>query len=145
LLVLDKKGLMEEYKANYHVIELGWVDDDKELAHIYNLADIVLMPSLAESFGLTAIEAMACGRTVLGFDGTSLADTIFPPLGGIVVKQGNVEQLIKTIVGLLNNKSKRQVIGKSARLLAKKHYSIKRYIDNHISLYQEIIADKKLK
>jgi len=53
----------------------GWLADDA-LVDVYNTASALVLPSLAEGFGLPAVEAMACGCPVLCSDSTSLPEVV---------------------------------------------------------------------
>lgn len=145
LLTLGKRGLLNEFRDKYQIIDLGWVDTTELLIKTYNASDIFLTPSTAESFGMMAIEAMACGKPVVAFDRTALSEVMFAPKGGIVVPQGNVKAFTRAVKELLNNSRQRRSIGESARKLARKHYNLSSYVNNHINLYKEVIDQKKRK
>lgn len=68
-----------------------------ELPNLYNLADIMVVPSLYEAFGLTATEAMACGTPVIGFNKTGLEDTIVEDKTGWLVNNGDFKVLTKKV------------------------------------------------
>jgi glycosyltransferase involved in cell wall biosynthesis len=61
LLTVGSARLPEDIASRYNAVQLGWSDDEETLYAFYAATDIFLMPSLAESFGLMAIEAMAAG------------------------------------------------------------------------------------
>lgn len=138
LLTTDKKGLVDEFKEKCHIIDLGWLDIDK-LPLFYNACDIFLMPSTAEAFGVMAIEAMACGKPVVVFEGTSLPDVIFAPKGGIAVPQGDVEALRLAVETLITDSQLRYEIGDSALKLTREHYDNEVFVDKIINLYNEVI------
>jgi glycosyltransferase involved in cell wall biosynthesis len=56
-------------------------------------ADVVVVPSLAEGFGLVAVEAMACGRPVIASNTGGLAELINPGVNGALVEPGNALEL----------------------------------------------------
>ena len=72
-------NLIEQiYKAGLsisNIILTGYVPDD-DLIALYNLAKLFVFPSLAEGFGLPALEAMACGAAVIGSGTTSIPEII---------------------------------------------------------------------
>jgi glycosyltransferase involved in cell wall biosynthesis len=100
------------------------------------------MPSTAEAFGLMAIEAMACGKPVIVFEGTALPEVIFAPKGGIAVPQGDVDALVFVIEDLVINPKKRQEIGNLAYNIAKENYDRDIFIDRIIALYRQIIESR---
>ncbi|NJN10974.1 MAG: glycosyltransferase family 4 protein [Richelia sp. RM1_1_1] len=75
--------------------------DNTTLTKIYNAADILVSPSLYEGFGMTLLEAMACGTPVITSNVTSL-----PEVAGdaaIIVNPTDVEAIVEAVCGLKNN------------------------------------------
>jgi len=138
LITLHERGLLDEFIDKYQIIDMGWVSADK-LPIVYNACDIFLMPSTAEAFGMTAIEAMACGKPVIVFDDTSLPEVIFAPKGGIAVPQGDVEGLMHAIESLIEDSQARQEIGDSAIELVRKNYNLETFMERIMELYREVI------
>jgi glycosyltransferase involved in cell wall biosynthesis len=138
LVTFNEKGLMDEFKNRYQVIDLGWVDDEIKLVQAYNATDIFLMPSLAEAFGMMAMETMACGKPSIVFDGTALTEVIHHPQGGIAVSKGNTDKLTSELEDLINNENKRKIIGENAFKLAQAYYNKDRYVNDIISIYKEV-------
>ena len=146
LLTFNTKGLLEDLKEKYHIIELGWIDNENDTIVAYNASDIFIMPSIQEAFGMMAIEAMACGKPVIVFDDTSLPEVIFANEGGgVVVPQKNVEALTSALEKLIGNQEERRNIGIKTLELAKKHYDIDIYINRIISLYGDALKRKESK
>ncbi|MBC7085023.1 MAG: glycosyltransferase [Methanomethylovorans sp.] len=141
LLTVGEKNLIDEFNEKYEIVDLGWIEES-QLAVFYNACDIFLMPSTAEAFGLMAIEAMACGKPVIVFEGTALPEVIFAPKGGIAVPQGDVDALVFVIEDLVINPKKRQEIGNLAYNIAKENYDRDIFIDRIIALYRQIIESR---
>jgi glycosyltransferase involved in cell wall biosynthesis len=139
LISFDNKGGMEKLRDKYNVIELGWVQDQDLLCDAMNATDIFLMPSIAESFGMMAVEAMACGTPVIVFENTALQEVVQAPRAGIAVPYKNAKALTEAIANLLQDSDLRKQLSKSALELVRSKYDIKFYIDRHISLYENII------
>jgi glycosyltransferase involved in cell wall biosynthesis len=131
---------MDEFRGRYQVIDLGWIHDADLLARAYNASDIFLMPSTAETFGMMAIEAMACGKPVIVFEGTSLPEVTFAPTGGIAVPYGDTNALRFALERLIDNPLERQLLGQNALNLARQHYGMHSHVDRLVELYQEVIA-----
>ena len=94
-----KKNNLE---SNVHM--LGTVDDSA-LNEWYNKVSAVIIPSVFEGFGLTAIEAMACGTPVIATDVDALRDVIEDGVNGLFVQYNDVEALSDKILYLLKNKA----------------------------------------
>lgn len=142
LLTFDGKGEMNEFIGKYQIIDLGWVNDVDLAVQAYNAADIFLMPSTAEAFGMMAIEAMACGKPVIAFDDTSLPEVIFNPEGGISVPMGDTTALLSALERLRDHPDEREKLGLRARVLAEHHYDIKHHVDKLVALYQDIASNE---
>jgi len=142
LLTFDQKGLLNEFKTSCNLVELGWVRDEETMANAYNASDIFLMPSQQEAFGMMAVEAMACGKPVVVFEGTALPDTIFAPEGGIAIPMGDVEAFSKKVVELIENKYLREDIGNRASEIVSEHYDFRDHARKILNLYAKVIWDR---
>ncbi len=142
LLVNGETGLVKELADRYHVVDLGWIDNTEMLVKYYNAADVFVMPSEAESFGLSAVEAMACGTPVVVFDDTVLSDTIFAPQGGIAVRERSSEALGQAINQLLDNPELRNDFSESCLRITRERYSQQQYIERIMQLYQYVVEKR---
>lgn len=79
---------------------LGYVPD-AELPDLYRLADLYVMPSTEEGFGIVYLEAAACGLRVVGGKGGGTADAIPDERVGVVVDPADREALAAAILGQL--------------------------------------------
>ncbi|MFC1488438.1 glycosyltransferase [Thermodesulfobacteriota bacterium] len=143
LLTFDRKGLLDEFQNRYQVVDLGIVTDEMLTVMAYNAADVFLMPSTVEAFGLMAVEAMACGTPVLVFDGTALPEVISPPEGGISVPSGDTGSFCRELKILVENSGRRYEIGETARKLALKRYSRNMQVERTLELYRGVLGKKE--
>lgn len=74
--------------------------NQQALRHLYNLADVSLIPSRREPFGLVALEAMACGIPVIATNQGGLPDFVNDSVGALVEPE-NAEELADTILRVL--------------------------------------------
>jgi glycosyltransferase involved in cell wall biosynthesis len=137
LIFEDGKGF-KILSPKYSVITPGWVDGE-DLAIALSAADVFLMPSIQEAFGLMAVEAMACGTPVIVFEGTSLPEVIRSPQGGLAVPAMDSVALAGAIKRLLNDDDLRSRLGGQARQLAEQEYSFPLYVERHVKLYEDVI------
>jgi D-inositol-3-phosphate glycosyltransferase len=99
--------------------ELGvaaWVDfrgpqPQDALPDYYAAADLCLMPSRYESFGMVALEAMACGVPVIASRAGGLTVTVQDGATGRLVPEGDVGALAAAIAGLLRDEAGRRALG----------------------------------
>lgn len=144
LLSCSEKGLLSDLKDKYTVVDLGTIKDDK-LIEAYSACDMFLMPSKTESFGLMAIEAMACSRPVIIFDNTALPSVTFAPECGVLVENKNTNKLMEAIGFLIDNEKERQRRGQLGRKLTEQHYDIKKYHEKILKVYEESYERQKNK
>lgn len=130
-------------KSSYNCMELGWQNDPVKLSAFYSACDVFLMPSIAESFGLMAVEAMASSRPVVVFDCAALPGVTFAPECGVAVPRGDAEALLEAVERLRNDPEERQIRGELGRDLVVKHYRFEDYVSRHEQLYKEIIERKQ--
>lgn len=137
VLTCDEKNQFDEVKDRYNIIDMGNMNN-QELFYAYNSCDIFLMPSIGETFGMMAIEAMACEKPVVIFDNTALPSVTFAPECGVLVENKNSEKLMEAIKYLIDNPQERTRRGKLGRKLCEEHYNIKKYNDSIVNLYKKI-------
>ena len=138
LLALDDGQAFMELAGKYRVFRPGWIDGER-LVDALSGADVFAMPSVQESFGLMAVEAMACGTPVVVFEGTALPGVVRAPEGGIAVPARDAVALAGALARFLNDEELRMATGKRARELAEREYSLDLYVRRHLALYEEVI------
>ena len=136
ILTCSEKGLLDEIKNKYQVIDLGDIKDDV-MIEAYNACDIFLMPSIGESFGLMAVEAMASSKPVIVFNNTALPYVTFAPECGMLVDNKNSEKLMEAIKILVENENERKARGELGRKLAEENYSIEKYNKRILNIYEK--------
>ncbi|MGV0026186.1 glycosyltransferase family 4 protein [Phormidesmis priestleyi] len=125
-----------EFKTHY----LGKLADDVTLALAYSAADVMVVPSLQESFGQTASESLACGTPVVAFDATGLRDIVDHQQNGYLAKPFEIEDLARGIAWVLEDDDRRQTLSHSAREKAVQALCVKLQADRYRALFQELLA-----
>jgi D-inositol-3-phosphate glycosyltransferase len=96
------------------VVFLGKRGQDT-LPYYYSAADVVVMPSHYESFGMVALEAMACGTPVIASQVGGLAFLVQDGITGYHVPNDDPQELCERLKWLLNNGDLRQILGRQAK------------------------------
>lgn len=104
-----------------------------------NGMDLIVLPSYEDSFGVTAVEAMACGVPVVVSDAPGLLEVVKDGVTGIVVPSGNPEKLAKAIEGLLNDVERRQAMGLAGAEHVRRQYDWDENASRMIKLYNKKI------
>ncbi|MEZ4728017.1 MAG: glycosyltransferase [Caldilineaceae bacterium] len=111
--------------------------DQEILPYYYAAAEMVVMPSHYESFGMVALEAMAMGTPVIASEVGGLAHLVQPGVNGFHVPSRDPEALAARILELLTDKALRQQLGQQARTYAKQ-YSWESIGARMLDVYQEV-------
>ncbi len=93
---------------------------------VFRWSDLLAMTSLGEGFGLVCIEAMACGRPVVAWRGSSFPEIVDDGKTGILVEEGDVVAMADALVKLAGDRALLRAMGKAARRRAEEHFSIER-------------------
>ncbi len=136
LMSCSETGWLGELKDKYTVLELGNLNEARLLV-CYNACDIFLMPSLGESFGMMAVEAMAAGKPVIVFDNTALPSVTFAPECGVLVKNRDSAELREKLKFLIDNPEEVSARGALGRKLVEEHYDIAKYYQSMVKVYEE--------
>jgi glycosyltransferase involved in cell wall biosynthesis/GT2 family glycosyltransferase len=131
--------------AGHRAVRFMGLLDRAALDDAYVDADIVLMPSRFESFGLVAIEAMAAGRPVLALDAGGLGEVARDEAGARAFADGPdlVENLAAEIERLDGDRLELQRRGRQARAAWHDHYRIETMIDALAAFYAQIEGGAK--
>lgn len=118
---------------------LGTIYNDSKLAKIYSAADVMLVPSLVESFGQTASESLACGTPVVAFNATGVKEIVDHKKNGYLAEPYNPRSIAKGIEWILSNLNQSKILNLNARNKALDHYDLKKVSRKYISLYKKIL------
>ncbi|MEH2354970.1 glycosyltransferase family 4 protein [Nostoc sp.] len=122
---------------------LGHLHDAISLATVYSAADVMLVPSLQESFGQTASESFACGTPVVAFNATGLKDIVDHQQNGYLAKPYEVEDFAKGITWVLENEQRLQKLSFYARDKAEQEFTLELQARRYSALFQEILMIAK--
>jgi D-inositol-3-phosphate glycosyltransferase len=133
------QALCAELGLNDLVLFLGKRGQDT-LPYYYSSADILVMPSHYESFGMVALEAMACGTPVVASQVGGLAFLVQEGETGFVVPNGDPNALSERLTRLLTDDNLRRRLGGQAAAYARQ-YSWENIVDRLLSVYSEVVKN----
>lgn len=139
LITVGNETIRNDIKKIYRTQNLGWLNEKGKIADYMLMCDIFLMPSLAESFGVMAIEAMAAETPVICFKETTIEEIIDGSKCGISVDYKSPEDLANAIYFLAMHQEEREKMGKEGRNRVCKNYLFYDYVNKHKKLYYEIL------
>jgi len=111
---------------------------DSELVLEIDRADVFVLPSMQEGFGFAAVEAMACGKPVVGFDTPINREVIGN--GGILVPKGDSEALASAIRALITDPALARTLGATARRIVTERYDWKTTAEEYHKVYESFAA-----
>jgi D-inositol-3-phosphate glycosyltransferase len=131
------KSLCQEVGVGDMVIFLGKRSQDS-LPYYYSAAEVVVVPSHYESFGMVALEAMACGTPVVASQVGGLAFLVQDGVTGYHVPDDDPEILAKYLSMLITDSELRRVLGKQASEHAKA-YAWENIAERVIKVYKKLL------
>lgn len=120
-----------------HVSMLGHVPWS-DLVSWYRKAGIFVMPSYYETFGISAIEAMAFGLPVVATHAGGLSEVVEDGVTGFLVPPGDSQALAEAIIHLLRDKSLRKSMGEAGRRRVLDEFTVDRVLAQTLSVYDAI-------
>jgi L-malate glycosyltransferase len=125
-----QKGIHE------HVLFLGKQDQIREKLAI---SDVMLMPSELETFGLAALEGMACEVVPIATRTGGVSEVIEHGVSGFLADVGDVDTMARYAIDLLGDESALRAMGKRARAAAKERYCSSRIIPLYEDFYRKVL------
>ena len=102
--------------------------------------DLYVHPSLKEAFGLAVVEAMAMGKAVVATTTGGLPEVVAQGVTGLLVPPGDVESLAATVVSLLEDRARREQMGRNGRARAQERFSLDASVAHMEQLYGEVLG-----
>jgi N-acetyl-alpha-D-glucosaminyl L-malate synthase BshA len=109
------------------------------LVEILSCADLFLIPSQSESFGLAALEAMACGLPVISSSVGGLPELVRHNESGFIAEIGDIERMAKYAIDLLTNDRKYEIFSRNARDRAVNVFDISKVVPLYENHYKKIL------
>ncbi|HRE90123.1 MAG TPA: glycosyltransferase, partial [Myxococcota bacterium] len=132
--------------AERRLRELGLRDRAELHGHRHDLppllcdSDVFLLPSQTESFGVAALEAMACGVPVVASDVGGLPEVITDGETGYLCPVGDVQRFAERTLSLIEDPARREAMGHLARQHAATRFGMAVALDRYEAMYQRLIG-----
>ena len=126
----------EKAGMNGHVVFVG---KQANIPDYLGVADIFLLPSELESFGLAALEAQACELPVIATRIGGIPEVVADGESGYLSEIGDVDKMAADTIRLLRDDDMRIAFGKRGRELAVERYSTEQIIPQYIAFYEAVL------
>lgn len=137
-----KSTVEEIIKEEPHLKILEPIRDRKKVAEMYQAADVYALPSYREGLPLTLFEAFASGLPVVASPVNGVPYEMKEPENGFLVNYGDLENLKKRILEILDNKELAETIKKN-NIEKSKQYNWDIIAKKYMNLYEEAIREHK--
>lgn len=124
-------------ELGYPTHALGQLRDDLSLALAYSAADVMVVPSLQESFGQTASEALACGAPVVAFKTTGLIDIIDHQQDGYLAEPFEIDDFARGMAWVLDDIDRYQKMSEAARQKVEMKFTLELQAQRYQDLFRE--------
>lgn len=144
LVIVGHGPLESRLRARYSGPGISWLPfetDRERLADLLAAAELYLAPGPAESFGLSALEALASGTPVLSVDRGGAAELVRRSGAGACYPAGNRESLVRECVALLEGGT--AGLRRAARAYAEAHHAWPVVLGRLVEVYRDLAGEKR--
>lgn len=130
---------MEQVKKLHLQDQVIFLGKQKNISELLSIADLKLLMSEQESFGLVLLEAMACEVATIGTDVGGIPEVIKDGETGYIVDVGDTERASELALKLLNDEEMLERFSKQARQRMEENFSSDTIISQYIQLYERLL------
>jgi glycosyltransferase involved in cell wall biosynthesis len=132
-------------RSNFKVIDFSFVTNQNELRKIYNVSELIVIPSRIDNLPLKGLEASSCGLPIVCFDIGGMTDLVIHKQNGWLAKSYKTKDLACGIREILTNKKFRLQMSMFSRKNVVKKFKIKNVISQYVDFYKEILSKQSQK
>ncbi|WP_263706276.1 N-acetyl-alpha-D-glucosaminyl L-malate synthase BshA [Shouchella tritolerans] len=137
----NARQFVEEHGLTSDVLMLG---NQKHVAELLSMSDLMLLLSEKESFGLVALEAMACGVPVIATKIGGIPEVVEDEGTGYLCPLGNIEEAAAKAISLLSDDKKRQAFKQAALKRVKQSFDSQHIVSQYERLYGTMLKGEQL-
>ncbi|MFL6560849.1 MAG: N-acetyl-alpha-D-glucosaminyl L-malate synthase BshA [Bacillus sp. (in: firmicutes)] len=128
--------LVREFGLEDQVIFLG---KQENLEELYSISDLMLLLSEKESFGLVALEAMACGVPCIGTNVGGMPEVINHGVNGFICELGDIEDISNRALAVLNDMTLHQQFSNQSVYTAKTKFQADQIVEQYEEIYFNLL------
>ena len=132
------KKIIAEKDMHSRVHIVGYVPDEL-LVPFYQQAELFVLPSIFEPFGMTALEAMACGKPIVASKFGGIKDVISSGDHGLLVDPSNINEFADAIIMLLKDRRLAESMGQEGCKTVHRSFSWEAIAERHIAFYEKFM------
>ena len=145
LLIFGSSEPVRSPSIGIKIHYMGILHDDFTIALLFSAADVLCIPSIQETFPMTAVEAFACGTPVVAFNSTGITDIIDHKKNGYLAEPFKTEDLANGINWVLENKNRYNKMSRNDRNKLLEKYRTEVIARAFKKLYKNLIDEHKTK
>ncbi|SEM84203.1 N-acetyl-alpha-D-glucosaminyl L-malate synthase BshA [Mesobacillus persicus] len=115
----------------------------ENLEELYAISDVMLLLSEKESFGLVALEAMACGVPCIGTDTGGIPEVIMDGENGYICDLGDIQSVARKAIDLLGDPALYEAFVRNAVRTAREKFSAEKIVGEYENLYKQVLSQVK--
>ena len=144
MLAVFGSGLWPQGATDVETLVMGSIGSPRLQSLYYSALDVFAMPTQVETFGLVALEAMACETPVVAYPAGGLADVVADGVTGLIEPEtGSVPGLVRMVHWMKQHPAERAAMGIAARQRVIEKFSDTLMARRYLELYHELVPEEK--
>lgn len=140
--VTDPAKEFKEVLADFDGFSPRHLSGAAALRSYYQAADVVWHPTLADTSSIVSLEAMACGTPVIASAVGGVPEIVREGVNGCLIPARDAPALARATLRLMGDPALRQRLARGARETVEAGFSQARFIEDHLRLYESILANR---
>jgi N-acetyl-alpha-D-glucosaminyl L-malate synthase BshA len=135
----DRPILEESARKRHMDDDIVFLGNYANIEELLPAADVLLLPSASESFGLVALEAMSCGVPVIASDVGGLPEVVEHGKNGYLFEVGDAGAMAEGVVEIMTDGQARKRMSAAARATAVERFPIDKITEQYLRIYQRLL------